>query len=180
MRDTFRETRSVLAAIGASVSESASSAPRGRATNAEINAAIDAFVRVYVRSDAWEIVVPGNHSGGVSYQQLFAFQAAQGRDFLQSTVQLYQAVRIALAREFVGGGVVPSTDQQKKVAAVALLDHVELRLSKRGNADIKVTPLSAAYAAWKRRMGRGSYPIGVNTGETRAAFSRKAMLRWLK
>lgn len=180
MRDTFRETRSVLATIGATVSESASSAPRGRATNAEINADIDAFVRVYVRSDAWEIVVPGTHSGGVTYQQIFAYQAAQGRDFLQSTVQLYQAARLALAHKFVGGGVVPTTDQKKKVAAVAMLDHVELRLSKRGNADIRVEALSPAHAALKRKLGRGAYPIGVNTGETRAVFSRKAMVRWLK
>jgi len=178
MRDTFSETRSVLATIGGILS---SDPPRAeRVTNAQINADIDGFVRDYVRSDAWEIVVPGNHSGGISFQRLLAIQAAAGRDLFQSTIQLFQATRKALVREFAGTGARPSIAALKKSAAPAILEHVEQRLSRRGNADVLFEPLKRETLLRKQRAGRGSYPILVNTGETRAAFSRKAQVRWLK
>lgn len=178
LRDAFREARSIVQSIVSDATTPASSRAPTRATRAEIEAAIVAFVREYIRSDAWDVIVPGEHSGGISHQGLLAVLASQGRDFLQSTVQLYQTVQIALRREFLGGGVVPSVDAMKRASETPLLDHIELRLSKRGNADISVTPLTPQYAARKRRLGRGSQPIGVASGELRRAYSRSAKVKW--
>jgi len=139
---------------------------------------LTAFVRECVRSDAWEILVPGQHTGGITHQGLLAVLASQGRDLLQPTVQLYLAVSVALRRVFLGGGSLPSVDAMKRASAPALLDHVELRFSKRGNADVMLEPLSAAYAARKRALGRASQPIGVASGELRRAFSRDARVVW--
>lgn len=178
MRDAFVAARAVVDAVRKDVA--ASPRAQARASNAEIERAINAFVRVFIRSDAWSVVVPGEHSGGISNQGLLAVLASQGRDFLQSTVQLYQAVQIALRREWMGGGVVPSEAQMKRTSEPALLDHIELRLSKRGNADIVAEPLTARYAARKRALGRGSQPIGVASGELRRALSRNAKVKWKK
>lgn len=179
MRDAFREARAVVEAVRG---EYAAAAPRAKArpSRAEIDAALTAFVREYVRSDAWEVIVPGTHTGGITHQALLAVLASQGRDFLQSTVQLYLAVTKALRAEFLGGDTVPSVAQMKRAAETPLLDHIELRFSKRGNADISVTPLTAAYAAEKRRRGRGAQPIGVASGELRRAYSRNAKVRWTR
>lgn len=179
MRDTFREATRIVEAVRESIAAAPARAVE-RVTNADIERALIAFVREYVRADAWEVIVPGDHTGGISHQGLLAVLASQGRDFLQSTVQLYQAVNVALRREYMGGGKLPSLDALKKIAGPALLDHIELRLSKRGNADIRTTPLTAEYAARKRRLGRGSQPIGVASGELRRAFSRNAKIRWKK
>lgn len=177
MRDTFREVARVLSDVSTGSRSSAASRP-ARVTNAEIDRAILAFMREYVRSDAWEIIVPGEHTGGITHAGLFAVLASQGRDFFAATIQLYQAVQRALREEFLGEGALPSVVKMKATAAPALLDHVEMRLSKRGNADIVTTPLTPAYAARKRRLGRGSQPIGVASGELRRAYSRNATLRW--
>lgn len=178
MRDAFVAARAVVDAVR----KEAAASPRAqaRASNAEIERAINAFIRVFIRSDAWAVIVPGDHTGGISHQALLAVLASQGRDFLQSTVQLYQAVQIALRREWMGSGRLPSVLQLKATAEPALLDHVELRFSKRGNADISVTPLTQRYAAQKRALGRGSQPIGVASGELRRAVSRNAKVKWLK
>lgn len=181
LRDSFKDARAIVQAVRDATAASAS-APRAaaRASRAEIEAALSAFVREYLRADAWRIAVPGEHTGGISHQSLLGVLASQGRDFLQSTVQLYQAVTIALRREFIGGDRVPTVEQMKRAAEAPLLDHVELRFSKRGNADIATTPLTAEYAARKRRLGRGAQPIGVASGELRRAFSRNAKVKWLK
>lgn len=179
MRDTFREATRIVEAVRESIAAAPARAAE-RVTNAEIERALIAFVREYVRTDAWEVIVPGDHTGGISHQGLLAVLASQGRDFLQSTVQLYQAVNVALRREYMGTGALPSLAALKRTAEPALLDHIELRLSKRGNADIRVTPLTAEYAARKRRLGRGAQPIGVASGELRRAFSRNAKIRWKK
>lgn len=179
LRDAFRDASRVVQNVVAGAQSSATS-NRARVSNAEIDAAIVAFVREYVRADAWSVIVPGEHTGGISHQSLLAVLASQGRDFLQSTVQLYQAVQIALRREWMGSGRLPTVLQLKATAEPALLDHVELRFSKRGNADISVTPLTQRYAAHKRAIGRGSQPIGVASGELRRAVSRNAKVKWLK
>lgn len=179
LRDAFREARSIVADLaGSTATSAASSRAPARATRAEIEAALIAFVREYIRSDAWTIIVPGEHTGGLSHQELLRVLASQGRDFLQSTVQLYQAVAIALRREFLGGGVVPTTEAMKRASETPLLDHVEMRFSKRGNADISVTTLTPKYAARKRALGRGTQPIGVASGELRRAYSRTAKVKW--
>lgn len=178
MRDTFRDVARVLADVSPDTGASSARARPKPPSASEIDAVIRAFVREYIRSDAWEIIVPGEHTGGISHQGLLAVLASQGRDFLQSTVQLFQAVSIALRREFMGAQSLPTIDKLKRASEPALLDHIELRLSKRGNADIMATPLTPAYAALKRRLGRGSQPIGVASGELRRAISRNAKVRW--
>lgn len=183
LRDSFKDARAIVQAVrDATAAAASASAPRAaaRASRAEIEAALSAFVREYLRADAWRIVVPGEHTGGISHQSLLGVLASQGRDFLQSTVQLYQAVTIALRREFIGGDRVPTIEQMKRASETPLLDHIELRFSKRGNADISVTRLDAEYAARKSRLGRGAQPIGVASGELRRAFSRAAKVKWLK
>jgi len=175
LRDVFKEARAVVASVART---GAASRAETRATRAEIEDALRAFMASHVRSDAWEVIVPGTHTGGITHQGLLAVLASQGRDFLQSTIQLYQAVQKALRAEFLGGGRIPTVTEMKRAVETPLLDHIEERFSKRGNADIKVTPLTAAYAARKRRLGRGNQPIGVASGELRRAYSRTAKVKW--
>lgn len=170
----FDQARAVVEKTGARSSRSAPTV----ATRAEIDRALTAFVREYIRADAWEVIVPGEHTGGITHQGLFAVLASQGRDFFQSTVQLFQAVKTALQREFFDGGRVPTVAQMKAAIEVPLLDFIELRMSKRGNADVSMEPLSAGYAALKRKRGQGAQPIGVASGELRRAYSRNAKIRW--
>jgi hypothetical protein len=181
IRDSFDRARAVVEAVREAT---ARAGPASRAapvaTRAQIEAAIAAFVRTYIRADAWEIIVPGEHSGGITHQGLFAVLASQGRDFFQSTIQLYQAVAIGLRREHLTDTVVPTVEKMKRTSEPLLLDHVEARMSKRGNADISVTALTARYAAEKRRRGRGMQPIGVASGELRRALSRSAKVKWKK
>lgn len=179
MRDTIREASRIVEAVRESIAAAPARAVE-RVTNTDIERALIAFVREYVRTDAWEVIVPGDHTGGISHQGLLAVLASQGRDFLQSTVQLYQAVNVALRREYMGGGKLPSVFALKKTTEPALLDHIELRLSKRGNADIRAEPRSPEYVRQLQREGRAGQPVGVRTGELRRAFSRNARIRWKK
>jgi len=153
---------------------------RERVTNSDIDREIKDFMRVFVRSDAWRVVVPGIHTGGITHQGLLLVLAKQGRDFLQSTVQLYQAVDRKLRDKFIGSKRLPRLVELKRTAEEAILEHVEKRLSVVGNYDIRVTPLTREYARRKARMGRGHQPIGVASGELRAALSRNAHLVWLR
>lgn len=170
----FDEARRAVERTGAAASSRTSPV----ATRAEIDRALTAFVREYIRTDSWEIIVPGEHTGGITHQGLFAVLASQGRDFFQSTVQLYQAVALALRRSFLDGGRVPTTAQMKAAIEEPLLDFIELRLSKRGNADVSMTPLTPQYTARKRARGQGAQPIGVASGELRRAYSRTAKVKW--
>lgn len=177
-RDMFRDVRSTIDAVRESISAPSSPAARPRpTTNAEIEEVIRAFVSAL--PGAYRIVVPGQHSGGISHQELLGVLAKQGRDFLQSTVQLIQAVRAALRREFLGTGALPAKTRLQKVAGLAILEHVERRFEK-GNGDIRVEALSPRYRAFKVKSGRGAQPIGVFTGELRAQYSRKAKIEWLR
>lgn len=171
MRDTFRDVAKTLAGIRAGAGGSATRPPSA----AEIDDVIRAFIADLPRS--FSIVVPGDHSGGISYNRLLLVLAEQGRDFLQTTVQLIQAVRGALRREFAGARSLPTRGEMRRVAGPVMLEHVEKRF-ERGNGDIRVTPLTPAYRARKAAMGRGGQPIGVASGELRAAFSRRAEIRW--
>lgn len=122
--------------------------------------------------------VPGEHKGGISHEGLIDVLASQGREFLANTVQLSLSVSAALRRRWLGASTLPTLDQLRDTAEPALLDHVERRFSP-GNGDIRVTPLTARYAARKRAQGRGSQPIGVASGELRRALSRDAYVEWL-
>lgn len=170
LNETIAETRRVLDRIARLEGAAAPT------SQAEVNAAIVAFVRALPRS--FTVVVPGTHDEGLTYDALIGILASQGRDFLTVTVQLTQYVRAQLTRVFARATAVPTTAQLQRAAAPAILDHIEERFSKRGNADVMMTPLSRPYAAWKARTGRGGQPIGVLTGDLRAAFSRKAQVKW--
>ena len=172
LNETIAETRRVIDRIARLETARGPKAP----SSAEITAAIVAFVRALPRS--FDVIVPGTHDDGLSYDALIAILAAQGRDFLLVTVQLTQAVRAVLQRVFAGVQVLPTLAQLRRAAAPAILDHIEERFSKRGNADVLMAPLSRPYARWKAATGRGNQPIGVLTGDLRAAFSRKAKIKW--
>lgn len=177
-RDVGGVSRS-LASVGSRVAPSPARLVRiAPPTRAEVDRVVTAFVREYIRSTAWEVIVPGEHDGGITHQDLFGVLASQGRDFFQPTVQLFQAVQRALRDEFYGASALPSIAALKSASEPALLEHIELRLSKRGNADVMMQPLTPAYAARKRRLGRGSQPIGVASGELRRAYSRDARVVW--
>jgi hypothetical protein len=143
---------------------------------AVVEAAIRRFVADLPR--AFTITVPGSHAGGISHNDLLKALAQGGRDFLAQTIQLAQAVKLALTREFMPPRTMPTTQQLQTVAAVAILDHIEKRFS-RGNGDLIMQPLTPDYRIQKARKGRSGQPIGVATGELRAAFSRSAKVRWL-
>lgn len=168
--ETIAETRRVLDRIGRGETLTAAT------SQAEITAAIVAFVRSLPRS--FTVVVPGDHYSELTYDELIDVLASQGRDFLAVTVQMLQYVRAQLTRLFAGSKTLPTLAQLRRAAAPAILDHIEERFSKRGNADVLMTPLTRPYAAWKARTGRGNQPIGVLTGALRAAFSRKARVKW--
>jgi hypothetical protein len=173
LSETIAETRRVIDRIARTELAGAVAAPP---SSAEITAVIVAFLRKLPRS--FTVVVPGTHDDGLTYDALIAILASQGRDFLAETVQLTQAVRAALQRVFSRATTLPSVAQLRRAAEPAILDHIEMRFSKRGNADVMMAPLSRPYAAWKARTGRGGQPIGVLTGDLRAAFSRKAKVKW--
>lgn len=147
-------------------------------TRRAIEAVIVAFTREVVRPGRWRVRVPGEHKGGISHEALFDVLASQGREFLANTVQLSLAVGRELRRRWLSASTLPTLEQLRDTAEPALLDHVEARLSP-GNGDIRVTPLTARYAARKRAQGRGSQPIGVASGELRRALSRDAYVEWL-
>lgn len=172
MRDVLRDVARVIGGINAREPSAAKPVSRD-----DILREIQGFMRRLPR--AFEVLVPGNHKGGISHNDLIQILAGQGRDFLAVTVQLTQAVSLALRQEFMSGKAIPSISQMQKIAAPALLDHIETRFSKRGNADVSMQPLTAKYRAYKASKGRGGQPIGVATGELRAAFSRNAKVRWL-
>jgi hypothetical protein len=175
LNETIAETRRIIDRIAQQYSR-ANVGSSAQVSAAQINAAIVAFVRALPRS--FSIVVPGTHDDGLTYDALIGILASQGRDFLLVTVQLTQYVRAQLTRVFAGSKTLPTLAQLRRAAAPAILDHIEERFSKRGNADVLMTPLSRPYAAWKARTGRGGQPIGVLTGDLRAAFSRKAQVKW--
>lgn len=143
-----------------------------------IEAKIVAFVREVVKPGRWRVHVPGVHTGGITYEGLLEVLASQGREFLANTVQLSLAVSAALRHEWLSSDTMPTRRELEQTAEQPLLDHVEARFSP-GNGDIRVSPLTARYAARKRRLGRGGQPIGVASGELRRAVSRDAYVEWL-
>ena len=147
-------------------------------TRRAIEATIVAFTREVVKPGRWRVRVPGEHTGGISHEDLLDVLASQGREFLSNTVQLALAVSAALRRRWLGSSTMPTLEQLRETAEPALLDHVERRF-ERGNGDIAVTPLTPRYAALKRARGRGAQPIGVASGELRRAVSRDAYVEWL-
>lgn len=165
----FDETRALLDSVDTSRSA-------GKTSPAAIEAAIRQFVAKL--PTAFEITVPGMHSGGISHAELLRILAESGRDFLAQTIQLSQAVKLSLMRAFASSNTMPTLSQLQNTASVAILDHVEKRFN-RGNGDVIMQPLTADYRTQKARKGRAAQPIGVATGELRAAFSRSAKVRWL-
>lgn len=183
-RDDPTGAREVARSVVRSIFGGSDSGNRPRPSRAEpvtaraIETRINAFVREVVKPGRWRVCVPGQHSGGIAYESLFDVLASQGRDFLQNTVQLALAVGIGLRRKRMRADHMPTDAELERDAEPVLLEHVEKRMTK-GNGDVRVEPLTAAYAARKRAQGRGSQPIGVASGELRRALSRDAYVEWL-
>jgi len=164
----FSDTRALLNSFG-------SGDQSGFTRSDTIGEVIRDFVERLPRS--YRVTVPGMHTGGISHDGLLLSLASGGRDFLASTVQLIQAVRRALTQAFTAQKILPTIKQLQDVAGTAILAHIEKRFG-RGNGDVLMEPLTPAYQMQKARKGRGMQPIGVATGELRAAFQR-AEVKWL-
>ena len=111
--------------------------------------------------------VPGDHTGGISNQDLFDILEAKGRPFLLVNTALREWLRARLTREYEGARYVPGLP--------VLMDRIEelarLRVQNRmiGAArDVRVKALSAKYSIAKHKAGYDG-PPGVRTGELLAS-----------
>ena len=114
------------------------------------------------------------------FDQLFEILANQGRDFLDNTsVALKQRMQRALLESFAGFPHVPSLAELRAEHTKQVKLFIANERFAKGGGDQSLRPLTARYAAEKRRAGYGARPIGVRTGKLLAAFRRFGVVRYL-
>lgn len=160
--------------------EASKPAPRdlSKLSPAARRAAIEAHVRAWLRTVRFEVHVSGTHRpSGLSNQALFDVRSREGRDFLERTVQMDQYVRGRMVEGFRDFAQLPTEAQLEKEHARLVLQWIALRFQKGGN-DIKLTALTPAYAAKKKKAGKGSKPIGEWSGAHRKSVINHGELRY--
>jgi hypothetical protein len=137
---------------------------------------IDAFCKGLRQSD-WTLDVPGQHYGGLSNQELLDVRVQEGREFEVHTTALDQHVSKELRLRYAQFDArVVTKGELQELAGKLIVLHVANRIMH-GGLDISLTPLTPRYAAWKRKQGKGSKPIGVFRGDHLRAI-RKARAVW--
>ena len=109
--------------------------------------------------------VPGSHPRGLSYDELLAILAEQGRDFAADSKRLREHIAIAWREQFGGATRAPGQAQLKQFAAAAILEWIVARFET-GLRDVPIKPNDSAYRAWKRRHAAYSVP-GMSSGKLR-------------
>lgn len=157
-------------------SGTANGPPQRPLAPAQLARAIKEAVSTFARTVRFEIRVPGTHYSGLSNDELFEVLANQGRDFLQTTnVQLKQRMQRELLSAFAGFARVPTLEELRREHTKQVKLYIANERFARGGGDQVLTPLTAAYAKWKRKTV-GNRPIGVLRGKLLAAFRKNAEL----
>jgi hypothetical protein len=145
-----------------------------RDTNKQI---VKAFCRG-LRSAVFRVEVPGQHYSGLSNQELLEVREGEGRDFAMHTVQLDQYLTKELTERYSGFDArVITAAELRELAGKLIVARVAARIYG-GGIDVEVPALSPAYAAYKRKAGRGGRPVGVFSGRHVAAIAGKARVVW--
>jgi hypothetical protein len=145
-----------------------------RETNKEI---VKAFCRG-LRSAVFRVEVPGQHYSGLSNQELLEVREGEGRDFAMHTVQLDQYLTKELTERYGGFDArVVTAAELRELTGKLIVARVAARIYG-GGIDVEVPALSPAYAAYKRKAGRGGRPVGVFSGRHVAAIAGKARVVW--
>jgi hypothetical protein len=146
---------------------------RGRAGRAASDArgAVLARLRKLVRVMDWSLRIPGQHYSGLSNQEMLDVRQSEGRDFAADTTALRIAVLATLLVEYEGATEDPSPADIRRTIRDAIVEHV-LRRINGAVRDVRIPLLTPAYAARKRKAGKGGEPVGVWTGDWRDAVER--------
>lgn len=124
--------------------------------------------RAFAQQLSWSLHVPGQHAGGVSYDELLGYLAAQGRDFLADSRSLRAHVKLRLQARFEGYQRAPNATELKREAAAAILEWVLARFDRKVR-DVPIKANSVLYIKWKIHHDLDSRP-GQATGELRDAI----------
>lgn len=138
---------------------------------------IVAVVRSFLADLKWELRIPGTHYSGLSNQALLEVRANEGRDFAADTVQLRQHLRRELAERFRGFDRAPTLSELRDLTSKLIVNFIASDRVLHGGGDVILPALSPAYAAWKRKQGKGGKPIGVYRGDWLRAL-RKARVEF--
>ena len=120
-------------------------------------------VRSFVDHLTFSLDIPGQHYGGLSNQELFDVLAAQGRDFAAPSRELDEHIRTQLIYEFADYPHLPSDTLFRQVVGDIVLEWVVSRMEGEVH-DVPLTPLSSAWATYKRVNGFDDR-IGVMRGD---------------
>lgn len=134
---------------------------------------VSATVRAFIASMDWRLEIPGTHYSGLSNQALLEVRENEGRDFAADTVQLRQYLRRELADRFAGFERTPTLADLQALTSKLIVNYIANERVLGDGGDVLLPALSPAYAAWKRKQGKGNKPIGVFRGSWLAAL-RKA------
>jgi len=126
-------------------------------------ASIRARVKEIIGQVSIALRVPGRHYSGLSYDDLLAVLASQGRPFGAETAALYAHLRRAVAYELDELPRMPTVATIYDAIERAYIGWVVARFAGK-ESDVRLQPLTGAYRLDKRKAGYGGRPIGVRTG----------------
>jgi hypothetical protein len=175
--------REVLASMAALRNPQAAGGAR---TKDALRTATRAAIIAFTKDLRWTLSIPGDHYSGISNQALLDVRIREGRDFAPTeeypdagnTIQLKQWLRAELLERFESFSAVPTLQMLQDIGGKLIVKRVAERVMH-GGLDIHEQPLSAAYARFKARHGKGGKPIGVWSGKWLAAL-RRATVIWEK
>jgi hypothetical protein len=177
----FRESEKVLADYEELVNQLLSGTGKGSArvakpTPSVPKATIKKLTREVIkaftgRGFGFDIEIPGTHYSGLTNQAMLEVRENEGRMFASDGAAIQVWLRKELNERFDGTGSVPSlaaiTDLAEKLVRQRIIDRVKL-----GGIDVAVPALTAKYAAWKRKKGKGYKPVGEFSGRWLRAVAK--------
>lgn len=146
---------------------------RGRVDRAASTARGDVVQRLrrLVRVMDWSLKIPGEHYSGLSNQEILEVRQSEGRDFAADTTALRIAVLASLLVQYENEVEMPDIEDIRRTIRDAVREHIRRRIDGEVR-DVRIPLLTPAYAARKRRAGKGAEPVGVWTGAWRDAVAR--------
>jgi hypothetical protein len=107
--------------------------------------------------------VPGRHYSGLTYDELLAILADQGRDFAATTTAMRRAVLAEVTARFENTRRAPTDAAIRDALAEAALAWIVRRFAGKVR-DEHLRALTIPYARRKAKDGYGGEPIGTRTG----------------
>lgn len=141
-------------------------------TRGEITRAITAAVR----GAEMELDVPGRHYSGLTYNELLAILAAQGRDFGYVNKTMRHAVLADLLARYEDSRRMPTQRDLRTAISAAAVAWVVKRLEWVVR-DVRIRGLTDRYRERKAKDGFGDNPIGVRTGALRDRVESAGRMR---